>query len=126
MGDKVVVGKFDVEDTNGEHSRSRDLKLELILQGVMPRAIPALILVQNNKVLDTWKGVISPTQLQDMLEKYVENKHHVGTEYTVEGSDSMNGIIFCENGTCKRPSKALNDLDQGKVRPFRGIGLVND
>ena len=45
----VVVGKFDVEDT----SKSRNLKVELILQGAMPQALPALILVHNNKILDT-------------------------------------------------------------------------
>jgi thioredoxin 1 len=65
--DSIVVGKFDVEDSNG----SRNLKVELILQGAMPQALPALILVHNNKILDTWKGVISPTELQDLLKIHV-------------------------------------------------------
>ena len=124
--DKVVVGKFDVDDANRENSMSRDLKVELILQGVMPRALPALILVHNNRVLDTWKGVISPTQLQDMLEKYVEHKHHVGIEHTFKSTDSNNGVTFCKKGQCKMPPKAGNDLDIEELRPFRGIGLVND
>ena len=75
--DSLVVGKFDVEDANGEDAKSRDLKVELILQGVMPKALPALILVHENKILDTWKGVISPNQLQEMLEKHVVKNKHV-------------------------------------------------
>lgn len=124
--DKVVVGKFDVDDTNGENSKSRDLKVELILQGVMPRALPSLILVHKNKVLDTWKGVISPTQLQDMLEKRVELKQNVESAHTFKSTDSMNGVLFCENGICKMPSKSFNYPDHGELRPFRGIGLVNN
>ena len=75
--DSLVVGKFDVEDANGEDAKSRDLKVELILQGVMPKALPALILVHENKILDTWKGVISPNELKEMLEKHVVKNKHV-------------------------------------------------
>ena len=124
--DTVVVGKFDVEDANGESSRSRDLKVELILNGVMPQALPALILIHKNKVLESWKGVISPVQLRDMLEKHVERKHEVGTDHTFKKIDCEKEVIFCENGVCKVPSKQSNDLHDGKLRPFRGIGLVHD
>ena len=123
--DSIVVGKFDVEDSKG----SRDLKVELILQGVMPRALPALILVHDNKVLDTWKGVISPIQLEEMLEKHVVRKIHVvgiGNKNDLESSKSKKGTIFCENGVCKVQTKAKNHLENDKSRPFRGIGLIND
>lgn len=122
--DSLVVGKFDVDDT----SKSRDLKIELILQGVMPQALPALILIHNNKVLDTWKGVISPSELQDMLEKnVVENKHAVvAGKNDLESSVSKEGGIFCENGVCKMRPKAKSDVDNDNPRPFRGIGLVSN
>lgn len=64
--DTVVVGKFDVES-----KESRDLKVELILKGVMPKALPALILVKDNTVLENWRGVITPEELQELLEKHV-------------------------------------------------------
>ena len=126
--DSVVVGKFDVEDSNG----SRNLKVELILQGAMPQALPALILVHNNKILDTWKGVISPTELQEMLEKHVvQNKYNVvGRKLDFASSSSIStkeGTMVCENGVCKMRPKATNDLvESGKSSTFRGIGLVNN
>jgi len=123
--DSVVVGKFDVDDANGKNSKSRDLKIELILQGVMPTALPALILVHKNKVLDTWKGVISSAELQDLLEKHVvEDKHHVGSKHTFEHNLSKKEGMVCENGVCRMPDKATNNLDHNKVPAFRGIGLV--
>ena len=99
-----MVGKFDVDSANGENGRSRDLKIELILQGAMPKALPSLILVRNNKVLDTWRGVISPDELEKMLQKYVERKHPVGTN----SIDSENGTLICENGVGRIPSKITN------------------
>ncbi|VEU37459.1 unnamed protein product [Pseudo-nitzschia multistriata] len=93
--DTLVVGKFDVDGANSE---SRDLKVELILQGAMPKALPALILVHDNKILDSWKGLISPAQLQDMLAKHVKN----GTK-----------------------TKDNNPVAT-KPRPFRGISFFNE
>lgn len=102
--DTVVVGKFDVDDANG-----RDLKIELILQGAMPKALPALILVHDNKILDSWKGVISPAQLEDMLEKHVV----VGNEAALKSID-----------IAKKTQNKLVEPSAGP-RPFRGISLVN-
>jgi len=124
--DSVVVGKFDVDDTNGKNSKSRDVKIELILQGVMPRRLPALILVHKNQVLDTWKGVISPTQLHDMLEKHVENKNGGTSNPKFDNGISNEGRMFCENGVCKMRPKTASDLNNSKPRPFRGIGLINN
>ena len=125
--DSLVVGKFDVEDATGKNGKSRDLKIELILQGAMPQALPALILVHNNKVLETWKGVISPTELQEMLEKHiVENNRVVGSSHDFERNASKEGHIFCENGVCKREFKTIDNLDNKKSRKFGGIGLINN
>jgi hypothetical protein len=47
------------------------LKVELVLNGVMPEALPALILVHEDKIITTWKGVIHSNELQELLEKHV-------------------------------------------------------
>ncbi|KAL3903847.1 MAG: hypothetical protein SGARI_005196 [Bacillariaceae sp.] len=65
--DTLVVGKYDVESENDQ------VKVELLLQGVMPQALPALILMHKNEVLTTWKGVITPEQLDALLEKHIIN-----------------------------------------------------
>jgi len=115
--DSVVVGKFDVEDANSETGKCRDLKVELILQGVMPQALPALILVHKNKILDTWKGVISPTELQEMLEKHVVVQKKRDNENRSSAANLFRDISVA----------AVNkDLVTGQSRPFRGIGLVNN
>lgn len=105
----VVVGKFDVDDANG-----RDLKIELILQGAMPKALPALILVHDNEILDSWKGVISPAQLEDMLEKHV-----------VVGNEAALKSIDIAKKTQKKLVEPTYNVVSAEPRPFRGISLVN-
>ena len=61
----LVVGKYDVESENDQ------VKVELLLQGVMPQALPALLLIHKNEVLATWKGVITPEQLDEWLEQHI-------------------------------------------------------
>jgi thioredoxin-like negative regulator of GroEL len=65
----VVVGKYDVESGNDE------VKVELLIKGVMPQSLPALILVHKNKVLATHKGIIRSTELHAMLERHVNESH---------------------------------------------------
>lgn len=60
--DKLDLIKFDVESGNGE------AKLELMLQGVMPRALPALILFHEGKAVAQHKGVITSDDLDVFLE----------------------------------------------------------
>mmetsp|Transcript_9673 Transcript_9673/g.24115 ORF Transcript_9673/g.24115 Transcript_9673/m.24115 type:complete len:232 (-) Transcript_9673:1275-1970(-) len=119
--DSLVVGKFDVEDAAGKNGNSRDLKVELILQGAMPQALPALILVHNNKVLDTWKGVISPDQLQEMLEKNI-----VETKGVVDSNASKEKSMAHECGVQRNVFETIDNLDNKKAKSFRGIGLVNN
>jgi thioredoxin 1 len=61
----LVVGKYNVESGNDQ------VKLELLLKGVMPQSLPALILVHKNKVLATHKGIIRLAELDDMLQEHV-------------------------------------------------------
>ncbi|KAL3941812.1 MAG: hypothetical protein SGBAC_003892 [Bacillariaceae sp.] len=60
--DSLVVSRYDVE------SDSNEIKLELLFQRVMPRALPSLILIQNNKVLGTKTGLISADALDEFLD----------------------------------------------------------
>jgi thioredoxin 1 len=59
--DKVVVSRFDVE------SQNNDVKVELMLQGVMPKSLPSLVLVYKNKAITTRNGVILDEQLDEFL-----------------------------------------------------------
>ncbi len=52
-------------------SNHNDVKVELLLKGVMPRSLPALILVHRNEVLATWKGFINDHQLGEMLDEHL-------------------------------------------------------
>lgn len=125
--DSLVVGKFDVEDATGENCKSRDLKVELILQGAMPQALPALILVHDNKVLDTWKGVIGPIQLQEMLEKHiVENKRVVDNVHDIDRNRSKEERNLGDYTVQRNEFETVDKLEKNKFRPFRGIGLVNN
>jgi thioredoxin 1 len=64
--DTITIGKFDVAC-----KQSNDVKVELLLKGVMPRSLPSLILLHNNEVVTTWKGVITDNQLNEMLEQHL-------------------------------------------------------
>jgi hypothetical protein len=75
--DSLTIGKFDVG------SKHNDVKLELLLKGVMPRSLPALILVHRDEVLATWKGVINEKELDEMLERHLFS--HSSSEGRVTG-----------------------------------------
>jgi hypothetical protein len=54
-------------------SKNNDLKVELLLQGVMPRSLPSLILIHNNKALTKRNGVITDEQLEDFLQEQLKD-----------------------------------------------------
>lgn len=78
----LVVGKYDVESENDQ------VKVELLLQGVMPQALPALILIHKNKVLTTWRGVILPEELDAMLRQHVHNEGFEEREMSMVSAES--------------------------------------
>lgn len=85
----LVVGKYDVESQNDE------LKVELLLLGVMPQALPALILIHKNKVLTTWKGLIRPDELNTMLEEFINNSKYATVQEmtTVASSNRRTAVV---------------------------------
>ena len=90
----MVVAKFNVE------SDSKDLKVELLLQGVMPQSLPALILFHKNKVLTTWKGVIRREELNAMLEEHVND--------TNEGSSASKSSSSATDEAPRRKSGLIS------------------
>ena len=57
----LVVARFDVEGKNP------DLKMELMLQGVMPKSLPSLVLFEKQKAITTRNGVITDDQMEEFL-----------------------------------------------------------
>jgi thioredoxin-like negative regulator of GroEL len=64
--DVVCVTKFDIQDR-----LSQQFKVELLLSGLMPQALPTLLLFYKGKVLTKWRGIIRYEQLEEMVEEYV-------------------------------------------------------
>ncbi len=93
--DSLVVGKYDVESQNNE------LKVELLLKGVMPQALPALILIHKNKVLTTWKGLIRPDELNKLLEEYIINSKYTKDQRTETDASSTRRTTVVDD-SCRK------------------------
>jgi hypothetical protein len=57
----LIIGRFDVGRGHD------DLKVELLLKGIMPRSLPSLILLHKNQAITIRKGVITDDQLEAFL-----------------------------------------------------------
>ena len=108
-----MFGKFDVED-----KRAKEVKLELLLQGVMPTALPSLLLIQHNEVVATWNGVINTWELHDFLHPHVDDD--VGTS---KGPTNTKNIDISKMTSPKKNKEAFTAPEP---KPFRGIGLAYD
>lgn len=67
--DRLSVLKYNVEDPN-----AKDLKVEMLLQGVMIRGLPTLVLYHDGKPLTTHSGAITEDQLNAWLEENLFSK----------------------------------------------------
>jgi len=67
--DQLSVIKYDVEGDN-----NKDLKVEMLLQGVMVRGLPTLVLYNDGMPLATHSGVIKETELEEWLEDNLLSK----------------------------------------------------
>mmetsp|Transcript_54063 Transcript_54063/g.114820 ORF Transcript_54063/g.114820 Transcript_54063/m.114820 type:complete len:209 (+) Transcript_54063:255-881(+) len=75
--DQLSIVKYDVEGNN-----NKNLKVEMLLQGVMVRGLPTLVLYNNGNPLAIHSGVITETELEDWLNdslfsKMVESESEV-------------------------------------------------
>jgi thioredoxin 1 len=60
--ERISVVKYNVEGSD-----NRDVKLEMVLQGVMPSSLPSLILFQDGKAIATRNGALTEEELDDFL-----------------------------------------------------------
>jgi thioredoxin 1 len=74
------VFKFDVASEN-----AKQVKLELLLQGVMPKALPSLILfdAHQGKAIATHTGVLKQEQLEAFLECHLSKIKQVSSTTTM-------------------------------------------
>lgn len=63
---ELIVAKFDVQCP-----KSQQIKVELLLNGAMPQALPTLLLFHRGKVLATWRGVIRHDELERMVSEHL-------------------------------------------------------
>ena len=67
--DKLSIIKYDVEGDN-----NKDLKVELLLQGVMIKGLPTLILYYEGTPLATHSGMITESGLDEWLDNNLFSK----------------------------------------------------
>jgi len=67
--DQLSILKYDVEGDN-----NKNLKVEMLLQGVMVRGLPTLVLYNNGKPLATHSGAITQNGLEEWLEDNLFSK----------------------------------------------------
>jgi thioredoxin 1 len=60
--EQISIVKYNIEGSDNS-----DVKQELILQMVMPRSLPSLILFQDGKAIATRNGALTEEQLDDFL-----------------------------------------------------------
>jgi thioredoxin 1 len=64
--DVCVVAKFDIQDR-----LSQQFKIELLLNGLMPQALPTLLLFYKGQALTKWRGIIRYEQLEEMIAEHL-------------------------------------------------------
>lgn len=85
----LVVSRYDVE------SKNNDVKMELLLQGVMPNSLPSLILIHKNKAITTHNGVVTDEQLEEFIQEQLEglqNVNAVTESTTVEDVEEASSV----------------------------------
>lgn len=65
---------LDVVKLDVEAKDNSAVKVEFLLQGVMPSALPSLILFQNGKSVATHTGALTQDELDDFLENNIPKK----------------------------------------------------
>eukprot|EP00529_Nitzschia_sp_RCC80_P026983 CAMPEP_0113495464 /NCGR_PEP_ID=MMETSP0014_2-20120614/29624_1 /TAXON_ID=2857 /ORGANISM="Nitzschia sp." /LENGTH=289 /DNA_ID=CAMNT_0000389365 /DNA_START=316 /DNA_END=1185 /DNA_ORIENTATION=- /assembly_acc=CAM_ASM_000159 len=66
FNDEVSVVKFDIQDR-----LSQQFKVEMMLAGHMPQALPTLLLFHNGQVLTKWRGIVRYEQLEGIVEEHI-------------------------------------------------------
>lgn len=111
--DQLSVLKYDVEGDN-----NKNLKVEMLLQGVLVRGLPTLVLYHNGQPLATHSGVITETGLEEWLE---ENLFSMKDEFEAEVRQQS---TTTNSGQQEEPNKAeeSDESATGKKRGFVSFG----
>ena len=111
--DKLSVIKYNVEGNKVE-----TLKIELLLQGVMIRALPTLVLYNNGKQIATHAGAITETDLDEWIQHHLSEMSANDIETTTSARRKAE----------EQPQEETNDVgaaDGGK-RGFVSFGFERD
>mmetsp|Transcript_29754 Transcript_29754/g.54869 ORF Transcript_29754/g.54869 Transcript_29754/m.54869 type:complete len:211 (-) Transcript_29754:272-904(-) len=103
--DQLSVVKYDVEGGN-----NKNLKVEMLLQGVMVRGLPTLLLYNNGIPLASHSGVITETGLEEWLEDNLLSKMD---EFETEVTQST-AVTSKEKEESKKDE--VNEGDTGSKR----------
>ena len=95
----LVLARFDVEGKNP------DLKMELMLQGVMPKSLPSLILFEKQKAITTRNGVITDDQMEDFL------KTNLSTQKKTSRPETQKEAGFLSFAPCTNDDYMLTNND---------------
>jgi thioredoxin-related protein len=113
---KLSVLKYNVEDPN-----TKDLKVEMLLQGVMIRGLPTLVLYHDGKPLATRSGAITENELNAWLDEYLFSKMD-----TLESEQELVGDVVARaslwddkrNNNNKGRSEKAKETSTGRKRGF--------
>jgi thioredoxin 1 len=99
----LEIVKFDVE------AKHTGIKMEFLLQGVMPQALPSLIFFRNGQAVAKHTGALSQKELYDFIET------NMSSSKAGDGAELVN--IAAESKT----EKSETDSAKGKIS-FAGMG----
>jgi thioredoxin 1 len=81
------MAKFDVE------AKNPNLKLEFLLQDVMPKSLPCLVLFKDGKALAKHNGVITDEELDDFIETNLQGTTSLQRDQGVVAPKKQAGMI---------------------------------
>ena len=104
---KLSIFKYNVEAPN-----TQNLKVEMLLKGVMIRGLPTLCLFHDGEILATHSGAITETGLDDWLEENLFSNRaldSVGNNQTGQTQDSRSQRIEAKRGFVSMTSQFGSD-----------------
>eukprot|EP00529_Nitzschia_sp_RCC80_P030898 CAMPEP_0113457770 /NCGR_PEP_ID=MMETSP0014_2-20120614/9579_1 /TAXON_ID=2857 /ORGANISM="Nitzschia sp." /LENGTH=290 /DNA_ID=CAMNT_0000349275 /DNA_START=316 /DNA_END=1188 /DNA_ORIENTATION=- /assembly_acc=CAM_ASM_000159 len=109
FNDEVSVVKFDIQDR-----LSQQFKVEMMLAGHMPQALPTLLLFHNGQVLTKWRGIVRYEQLEGIVEEHIRP-----LELDLGSTESS------ETGTTEPKSRTPHQEDSPNDDYDHSAGVIN-
>lgn len=124
--DKLSVVKYDVEGDN-----NANLKVEMLLGGVMVRGLPTLVLYHDGNALATHSGVITEGKLEGWLEEHLFSVHLDDVKNSVVEKEAVAVVAAAKaktttaGQTTEEPEKDAAGSKRGFVS-FGGCSELDD